>query len=154
MSLVRKLVALLALLMLSGCATTQLTAPKLTVVDVSMISADIFSQQFRLRLHVVNPNSRELPIKGIEYELFLQGDIFAEGVSNQPFVVPAMGEAEFETILSTNFMSSIGRLLSKLNKSDGNKVHYAFVGKVLLSKGFLRKIPFSEQGMVELGIKK
>lgn len=139
------------LLGLSGCMTTHLEAPKLSVVNVGMVSADIFSQQFRIRLHVTNPNERELPIKGIEYQLFLQGDGFAEGVSDQPFTVPALGEAEFDTVVTTNFMSSIGRLLSKTN---GDKVQYDFVGKVLLSKGMLRKIPFSEHGEVALGLKR
>lgn len=143
-----------ALLLLTACVSTRFEAPELSVVNVGMVSADVFSQQFRIRLHVHNPNARELPVKSIEYRLFLQGDSFAEGISNQPFVVPAMGEAEFDTVVSTHFMSSIGRLLSKLNSSDGNQVQYAFVGKVHLSKGMLRHIPFSEQGMVELGIKK
>lgn len=143
-----------AVLLLNACVSTRFEAPKLSVINVGMVSADVFSQQFRIRLHVQNPNARELPIKGIEYQLFLQGDSFAEGLSNQPFVVPALGEAEFDTVVSTNFMSSIGRLLSKLNSSDGNKVQYTFVGKVHLSQGILRKIPFSEQGMVDLGIKK
>ena len=143
-----------ALLMLSGCISTKLEAPKLSIVNVGMVSADIFSQQFRIRLHVQNPNDRELSIKAIEYELFLQGDSFAEGISDQPFVVPAFGEAEFDTVVSTNFMSSVGRLLSKLDSNDGGKVHYAITGKVHLSKGLLRKVPFSEQGMVDLGIKR
>lgn len=145
---------MLALLMLNACVSTRFEAPKLSIVNVGMVSADVFSQQFRIRLHVQNPNDRALPIKGIEYELFLQGDSFAEGISNQPFVVPALGEAEFDTMVTTNFMSSVGRLLSKLNNSDGNKVQYTFVGKVVLSEGMLRRIPFSEQGMVDLGIKK
>lgn len=143
-----------ALLMLSGCISTKLEAPKLSIVNVGMVSADIFSQQFRIRLHVQNPNDRELPIKAIEYELFLQGDSFAEGISDRPFVVPALGEAEFDTVVSTNFMSSVARLLSKLDSNAGGKVQYTFVGKVHLSKGMLRKIPFSDQGMVDLGIKR
>ena len=144
----------LCVLVLSGCATVNFESPKLSVVSVGMVSADVFSQQFRIRLHVSNPNDRDLPIKGIEYKLFLQGDSFAEGLSNQPFMVPALGEAEFDTVVRTNFMSSIGRMLSKLNSSDDGKVQYAFVGTVLMSKGVLRKIPFSEQGMVDLSIKK
>lgn len=144
----------LCVLAMSGCATVNFESPKLSVVSVGMVSADVFSQQFRIRLHVSNPNDRDLPIKAIEYKLFLQGDSFAEGLSNQPFVVPALGEAEFDTVVRTNFMSSIGRMLSKLNGSDDGKVQYAFVGTVLLSKGMLRKIPFSEQGMVDLSIKK
>lgn len=147
-------ITLLLGLLLSSCASLKFEAPKLSVVTVGMVSADVFSQQFRIRLHVRNPNKIELPIKGIEYQLFLQGDRFAEGITEQSFVVPAMGEAEFDTIIKTNFMSSIGRLLSKLNTSDQGKIQYAFEGSVLLSKGIVRKFPFSEQGMVELNIKK
>ncbi len=80
-----------------------------------MVSADVFSQQFRIRLHVQNPNDRALPVKGIEYELFLQGDSFAEGTSAAPFVVPALGEIEFDLTVSTNFVASVGRLLSKMD---------------------------------------
>lgn len=154
MKLKRLLWSACALLPLAGCVTTHFEAPKLTIVNVSMVSADVFAQQFRIRLHVENPNNRDLPIKGIEYQLFLQGDAFAEGVSALPFVVPANGQAEFETLVTTNFISSIGRLLDKLNSRDGNKVQYAFIGNVQLSSGFLRKIPFKEQGMVELGVKR
>ncbi len=147
-------ITLLLGLLLSSCASLKFESPKLSVVTVGMVSADVFSQQFRIRLHVRNPNKIELPIKGIEYQLFLQGDRFAEGTTEQSFVVPAMGEAEFDTIIKTNFMSSIGRLLSKLNTSDQGKIQYAFEGSVLLSKGIVLKFPFSEQGMVELNIKK
>ena len=115
-------------LLLSSCASLQFKSPKLSVVSVGMVSADVFSQQFRIRLHVHNPNTIELPIKGIEYTLFLQGDRFAEGATEQAFVVPAMGEAEFDALIKTNFMSSIGRLLSKLNSGDQGKIQYAFEG--------------------------
>jgi LEA14-like dessication related protein len=154
MSLMRNVLWAVLALWLTGCVSTRFEAPKLSVVNVSMVSADVFSQQFRIRLHVQNPNDRELPVKGIEYKLFLQGDSFADGTSNQPFVVPARGEAEFDTVIRTNFMSSVGRLLNKLNAKDDGKVQYAFSGTVLLSNGMLRKLPFAEQGMVDLGIVK
>lgn len=142
----------IAMSLLAGCAGIgNLEAPRLAVVSVGMVSADVFSQQFRIRLHVQNPNDRELPIKGMEYELFLQGDSFAEGISNEPFVVPALGEVEFDTVVRTNFISSIGRLLSK---TDRSKVQYAFVGKVHLSEGFLRTLPFNETGTVDLATMK
>jgi LEA14-like dessication related protein len=152
--LLTKLMCVLGLLMLSACSTLKFETPKLSVINVGMVSADVFSQQFKIRLHVRNPNDRELPIRAIEYKLFLQGDSFAEGFSNEPFVVPALGEAEFDTVVRTNFMSSVGRLLSKMNTSDQGKVQYGFTGTVILSKGMLKKLPFSEQGMVDLAIKK
>lgn len=143
----------LAAILLAACTSlTHLEAPRLSIVNVGMVSADIFSQQFRIRLHVQNPNDRELPIKGIEYQLFLQGDSFAQGVSDQPFVVPALGEIEFDTVVRTDFVSSIGSMLSRLNGADARKVQYQFVGKVVLSKGMIRSLPFSDSGVVDLGL--
>jgi len=150
-----KAVWLCGVVALCGCvSTSDLQPPKLTIVNVGMVSADVFSQQFRIRLHVENPNKLELAVKNIEYQLFLQGDSFAEGNSERPFVVPAHGDAEFDTVINTHFTSSIMRLISKMNDRDGNMVQYNFVGKVHLSKGMVRKIPFNEQGMVDLSVKR
>ncbi|HEX7116948.1 MAG TPA: LEA type 2 family protein [Steroidobacter sp.] len=145
-----RLVLLLALATLSGCSALgpKLEPPRLAVVRIAMTSGDLFSQQFLVRLNVQNPNDRDLPVRGIDYQLFLEGDSFAEGVSNQPFVVPAMGETEFDMTVRTNFVSSIGRLLSRLNGRE--QVHYVVEGKVLTDLGFLRKIPFQESGTVDL----
>jgi len=136
------------LLALAGCVTPKLEAPRLTLVNVSMTSADIFNQQFRVRLHVQNPNDRDLPVNGIDYELFLEGDSFAEGVSNQKFVIPALGETEFDLPVRTNFVSSLGRLVSRL---QGRKqVQYVIEGKVLTDIGIFSKVPFRESGLVDL----
>lgn len=142
----------LVVLLLAGCSSLgpQLETPRLSVVNVGMVSADIFSQQFRVRMRVQNPNDRSIPVKGIDYELFLEGDSFAEGVANQPFVIPALGEHEFEMTVRTNFVSSIGRLLSRMNGRDGNKVDYAITGKVAVDLPFVRSIPFRDTGTVDL----
>ena len=139
---------------LSGCAGlgAKFEAPRLSVVNISMTSADMFSQQFVMRMHVQNPNDRELPIRGIDYQLFLAGDSFAEGVSNEPFTLPALGETEFDLPVRTNFVSSLGRLLSRLNGE--NKVSYLIEGEVFLESGMFRKIPFRHGGDVDLALKK
>jgi LEA14-like dessication related protein len=137
-------------LCVSGCSTPKLAVPKLALVSVAMTSADIFNQQFAVRVNVENPNDRELPIKGIDYKLFLEGDSFAEGVSSKPFTVPAQGDTDFDMIVRTNFVSSAGRLLSRLNGRD--QVQYVVEGKVLTDISGLKKIPFQETGTVSLKI--
>jgi LEA14-like dessication related protein len=139
-----------ALVALAGCSAfgPKIEVPRLSLVSVGMKAGDMFSQQFLLHLHVQNPNDRELSIKGIDYKLFLQGDSFAEGVANRPFVVPALGETEFDLTVHTNFVSSIGRLLSRLNGRD--QIEYTVEGKVFVDLGSIRKIPFSETGTVSL----
>ena len=54
----------------AGCAALpKLEAPKLSVVSMKMQSGDIFSQRVLVRMRVFNPNTRELPIKGITYRI-------------------------------------------------------------------------------------
>jgi LEA14-like dessication related protein len=135
---------------LTACSTPKLAVPKLALVSVAMTSADIFNQQFLVRVNVQNPNDRELPITGIDYKLFLEGDSFAEGVSNKPFTVPAQGDIDFDMVVRTNFVSGAGRLLSRLNGRD--QVQYVVEGKVLTDISMLKKIPFQESGTVSLKV--
>jgi LEA14-like dessication related protein len=146
-----RLIVLLAVSLLTACTAfaPKLQTPHLTIVNASLMSADMFSQQFRVRLRVDNPNDRALPIKKIEYELFLEGDSFSEGVSMAPFTVPAKDDIEFDLVVRTNFMSGIGRLLSRLG-GGGNTVNYSLIGKLDVDISMLPAMPFSESGTFEL----
>lgn len=138
---------------LMGCSSLpDLQVPKLTLVSVAMTSADIFNQQFVVKLNVQNPNDLELPITGIDYKLFLEGDSFSEGVSNKPFTVPAQGDTDFDMIVRTNFVSGGARLMSRLNGRD--QVQYVVEGKMLTNLSGLKKIPFQETGTVTLKVLK
>ena len=148
-----RVAALCALaLCLTGCSALRpdLQVPKLSLVSVAMTSADIFNQSFLVKVNVVNPNDRELPIKGIDYKLFLEGDSFAEGESSKAFTVPAQGDIDFDLTVRTNFVSGAGRLLSRLNGRD--QVNYVVEGKLLTDISMLKKIPFQETGTVSLKV--
>lgn len=146
----RRTAVAVALLALSGCAGLgDLTAPQLDLMGIQVLSTDMFAQRFRVRMHVQNPNQIELPVKGIEYELLLMGDSFAEGKTDQSFVLPAMGEAEFDMTVTTNFMSSLGRLISRVGGGKLKDIDYEIVGKLYVDKGMMRKIPFNHRGTVD-----
>jgi LEA14-like dessication related protein len=139
----------LACLSLADCASTfKLEAPKLSVISMKMQSADIFSQRLQIRMRVLNPNARELPIKGIEYRIEVNDAELAQGLADTPFVVPAMGEAEFDVQVTANLASALARFLSR--KSGQDTLDYRLIGSVALSSGFLRRIPFDERGSVKL----
>jgi LEA14-like dessication related protein len=148
-----RVVAML-LVSLSSCSALRpdLKAPRLALISVAKTSADIFNQQFLVRVNVENPNDRELPITGLDYKLFLEGDSFAKGSLNKPFTVPANGEMDFDMTVRTNFVSGVGRLLSRLN--GRTQVNYTVEGDLLTDIRFLKKIPFQETGSVNLGIMK
>jgi LEA14-like dessication related protein len=116
-----------------------------------MQSSDMFAQRFKVRLNVQNPNDVEMPIKSLDYKLFLMGDSFGEGKSEERFVLPAQGDAEFDMLLTTNFVSSFGRLISRMGGGKLEKVEYEIAGNVVLDKGFVRKLPFDHKGTVDFG---
>lgn len=150
----RCLVVATLLFSLSSCSALrpELKAPRLALISVAMTSADIFNQQFLVRINVENPNDRELPITGLDYKLFLEGDSFAKGGLNKPFTVPANGETDFDMTVRTNFVSGIGRLLSRLN--GRTQVNYTVEGDLLTDIRFLKKIPFQETGSVNIALMK
>jgi len=142
-------VALLATLASCASLGPKLVAPELSLLGIQIMSADMFSQQFMVRVKVENPNDLEVTVSGLEYEIFLMGDSFAEGVSESSFVLPAKGEAEFDMIVKTNFVSSLGRLVSRTGGGKLENVPYQVTGKLMLEKGIMRTIPFSHAGTVD-----
>ena len=149
----RTVSVMLGLVAASSCATVpkDLRAPDVEVMRIEMQSSDMFAQHFKVRLKVQNPNEIEMPIKSLDYKLLLMGDSFGEGMSEQPFVLPANGDAEFDMTLTTNFVSSLGRLISRVGGSKLEKIEYEIAGKVVLGKGFVRKLPFDHKGTVDFG---
>ena len=82
--------------MLVGCSSlTQLKAPDLKVVGVGFLGGDGHHQNLQLRIHVDNPNDRQIAVRAIDYQLALAGTHIADGSSAEPFTVPALGQSEF-----------------------------------------------------------
>jgi LEA14-like dessication related protein len=140
----RMLITPIAALTLSACSlfVPKLEKPTLSVVSVQMLKGDLWHQELRLRMRVQNPNDRALPVKGLSYELDVEGQDFAHGMSGESFVVPARGEAEFDLSVSANMASMLIRVLGQGNKP----VEYRMTGKISLSAGLLRSLSFNEHG--------
>jgi LEA14-like dessication related protein len=133
-----------------GCALApKLTTPTLTIVGVKLEGSDLLAQRLKVRVHVQNPNDRTLPIKGIEYTLDVDGQPFATGDSAGSFVVPALGEAEFDMNVTTNMAGTLVRLLARPSDARAS-VPYRLTGKISLSQGWLQSIPFEQHGTFSL----
>jgi LEA14-like dessication related protein len=145
----KALAPMIALLALSGCAwfVPKLQAPHLSVMAIDLQKGSLWQQKLRVRMHVDNPNDRVLPIKGITYTLDVNGQEFAHGQSAASFVVPPLGEAEFDMNMTANMAGTIISLLS--HGSDAN-VEYHLAGKISLSHGLLHSVPFDQRGTFKL----
>ncbi|MFO1406805.1 MAG: LEA type 2 family protein [Steroidobacteraceae bacterium] len=145
------LLAVAALAVLAGCSTfgKKIETPAVEVTNVQILSADMFSQRFKVHLKVANPNDIEVPVESIDFKLFLMGDQFGEGATDAAFTLPSRGEAEFDAMLSTDFVSALGRVVSRKGGNKLENVEYAVTGTLHLAKGFVREVPFSHKGLVD-----
>lgn len=136
--------------MLAACALApKFEAPHLTIVNVQVLSGDLWQQRLKVRMHVQNPNDRALPVKGIEYTIQVDGQEFATGESAASFVVPALGEAEFDMNVSTNLAGMLIRFLGR-GQNAPSALDYHISGKVALAEGLMRSIPFDQRGTFKL----
>jgi len=135
--------------MLGGCSlfVPKFETPQLSVVNVEMQKADLWEQRMKVRMRVVNPNDRPIPVKGLTVALEVAGQDLAHGVSGASFNVPARGEAEFDMNMTANMA---GTIISLLSHGTDSSVEYHLVGRVSLSEGLLRTIPFDQHGTFNL----
>src|SRR5262249_12952681 len=131
----------LAVLLAGGCAgiAPHLETPHLSVVNIEVTSADIFSQPLKVRMHVQNPNERTVPIKGPDSKLGAEGEELGRGPSATSFVVPALGETDFDMNVTANMAGAIIKLLGR-GQRRGDSIAYRMSGRVALSGGFVRSV--------------
>jgi len=139
------LATLLCALALAGCAALPLNlkTPGISFVGLKTVEASVFEQKLEVRLKVSNPNSIELPVNGLDVDIELAGEPFAHGVSAREFVVPALGEAEFDMNVTANAATALLKIAGE-KKSDA--IGYKLKGKLSTKLGLLRTIPFEESG--------
>jgi LEA14-like dessication related protein len=143
--------AMLAALLEAGCALApRLQAPTLSIASVQLTSGTLWEQRLKVRVHVHNPNDRALAVKSVQYTLEVEGQPFASGLSDSSFVVPALGETEFDMSMTINVAGALINLLGRGPDALGQSVAYRLTGKVSLAQGLLRSIPFEQNGTFKL----
>jgi LEA14-like dessication related protein len=98
---------------LLGFAACSLLAPKfnrpsVAVVSIELRGGNLLQQNFAVKLDIQNPNTKALPVNGVHVELKVDGVAIASGVSDRAFVVPALGESEFDMTIKANLGAALG----------------------------------------------
>jgi LEA14-like dessication related protein len=135
--------------LLVGCSSLvpKLKAPDLQVVGLSFGGGNARHQQLRLRIHVTNPNDREIAVREIDYQVALAGAHFADGSSTEPFTVPAMGETDFDLNVNADLESLVKVVGAHLGDPS---LDYQVSGTLHLAEGLIREIPFKGHGQLPM----
>lgn len=145
------LLLVLASLLLNACAHLpgSVQEPRVHLVGLQLQSAELFEQRYRLKLRIQNPNDFALKIRGLDFQVDLNDQQFAEGVSNQAVEVPAFGEAMMEVEVSSSIWS-LARQLRDLSENQAEHMRYRLHGRVALA-GRAATVGFESTG--ELGFR-
>ena len=130
---------------IAACAP-KFERPDLSVVSVNVQHANFLQQTFLVKFQVQNPNNRAIPVQGLKADLAVGGQHVASGVSNQPFVVPPMGQSEFDMTITANTAA----VLLALSTQHSDSIAYEVTGSASLDLPFLHDLPFHQVGSLSL----
>lgn len=146
---VKVMVLLAGLLGLHGCAVfdRSYSEPDVRLANVQMLKSNLWEQSFRLRLRVDNPNARDLPVRGMQYQIYLNDMRLATGVTDKSFNVPAYGSQYFDITVRSNIWRHVGDLVKLVE--DQRPVHYRIDGHIRTGLLFSPKLNLREEGTLD-----
>lgn len=137
------------LALLSACQTLSgLKAPEVNLSSIQLKGVSVFEQQWRVVLRARNPNDRDLTLKSLDYELYLNGHKLARGLTGKAVTLPAMGDALVPTEVTTSLLENLGQL-QDMQGQPGAPVHYEIKGTAEVA-GVMFPLHFDHQGQVSL----
>jgi len=139
------------LFLLSSCATLSpdYETPHLSVTSINMApNTQGGSPRFLIGLEVVNPNRQALALRGMSYELEIEGHRILSGAKPDLPVIEAFSAERFVIEASADLLGST-RLISQI--LSGQNRHLDYIFKARLDIG--RRFPFlriEEKGQLDL----
>ena len=118
--------------------------PHVSLVSIQPIEMGLLEQRYGLQLRILNPNDKEIPVKGLSYSIEINGHEFAYGVSRQPVTIPPFSEALLDVEVVSNLLNVLQQF-QEISAENSNSLKYRLRGKISLEKS-LAKLPFNVEG--------
>lgn len=134
---------------LPGCALfgPQVAPPHVQLAGLEVVDGTLFEQRLHVELRVLNPNDFDLPLDGLRFELRVEDDVVARGVSNETLTVPRLGDA---LVPVTAYTSSVAMLRQLLAPPERGTWRYVLEGEVFLVGLGPRRAAFERSGEVPI----
>ena len=135
----------------AGCATTTgkiEEPPRVSLVSIAPEEFQLLEQRYRVQLRVLNPNDATLAIRGLSYEIELNGKTFGDGVSGERVTVEPFGEETVSVVVLSNISRIYQQIRDVISSGDAS-ISYVVRGTVSV-EGALGRVPFERAGEVSL----
>src|SRR5262249_61496280 len=83
------LFAALTALLAASTTAPKLEPPRVSIVGIQVVSAEVWVQHLKVRLQLHTPNDRDLPVTGLEYTVEIAGQNVASGSYPAGLALPA-----------------------------------------------------------------
>ncbi|MBP1716382.1 MAG: Succinylglutamate desuccinylase/aspartoacylase (Modular protein), partial [Deltaproteobacteria bacterium] len=116
------LLALAAVSFLAGCAHLfgRAEAPRVNIANIVPKEVKLFEQVFSLDLRVMNPTNREITIRGVVFDLEVNGQPFARGVSNLTTTIGPFASEILQVEAVTTLASLLRQIVQAQNLRGTN----------------------------------
>lgn len=136
------------ILAVAGCVRPQsVEPPGIALQNVRILKAEGLMQRLEIVLEVSNPNDFDIPLKGLEFAMQLNGLDFAEGLANDRITIPRLGRATVPVEVNVSLIS-VFQQLQAVQKNG--RLDYQIAGKVFLDHMLVSSVPFDREGTVVL----
>ncbi len=140
---------LAVILLIPGCAGLRLQAPAVTVADMQVIEANLLEQRFVFKLRIQNPNDRDIPVTGMSFEIAINDEPFAKGVSSKTATLPRLSETMMD-VAAVSDLSGILRQIGALRRGGPKTISYRIRGR--LFTGLLVDLDFENKGVLDIPV--
>ena len=148
----REALAAIGVLALTGCAGLpggEVQEPSVMLSSFRMLPSEGLSPRFLIGLRVVNPNRFPLDLRGLSYDVELEGRRLLTGVAGDLARIPAYGESEIELQAGVDLLSGLRLFNDLLADPRRERVDYTF--RARLDVGGLRRVmTLEEKGQLSL----
>lgn len=136
--------------LMAGCAALpqKPEPPRVSITAIELVEAGLLEQRYQVKLRVQNPNDFDFSIKGIQFEIKLNGQSFVTGVSGNAVNVPRFGTAVLD-LEAVSTLAGLARQLKEMAESKTPTASYGIMGKVHLAQPAI-SLPFHEEGEIKL----
>ncbi|WP_197493246.1 LEA type 2 family protein [Woeseia oceani] len=144
------ILALCMSLLFSACASQgpAIESPVVEISSIELLELNLRRQTFRLHFDVANPNPFPLPVKSVQYTVFLESRQFASGETGSRFTVPARGESTFDISVDLDLMSTAASFASLLRSGTSRPIPYQVNGSVAVGIPFTPPLRFTQDGTI------
>jgi len=132
-----------AMLVVGGCAGVGRTPPKVYLQAIEPVGNSGMAPQFDVTLLIQNPNESALNIRGMTFDLALNGQDFASGVSNERIIIDGLSSGTMRVTAATSVIHILGQALS-LAQTRTPRLSFDLEGELLT--GGYGGLPFEESG--------